>query len=159
MPKGKRNQRVDSITGEKLLMSTPAPKVPEHIHLTDEALIVWEAIVDARAYMTWTRIDLEHAANLASCLADIERLRREIREEGDIIENQKGTPIINPRHSLLEILSRRAVALSRLLHVHAEATVGESREQRKRNDYHEQAQAKKDHVLNDDDGLIARPTH
>lgn len=51
---------------------------------------------------------------------------------GDIIENDRGAPIINPRHALLEVLSRRSVALSRMLHVHAEATQGESREQSKR---------------------------
>lgn len=57
-------------------------------------------------------------------------MQRDIDVEGDIIKNEPGTPIVNPRHSLLETLSRRSIALSRMLHVHAEATVGNSRDAR-----------------------------
>lgn len=96
----------------------------------------WNNIVRARDYKSWTAIDLEHAANLASCLCDLERLRHEVRAEGDIIKNDRGTPIVNPKHSLLETLSRRSVALSRMLHVHAEATVGKSEDHAKRSSKH-----------------------
>lgn len=131
------------------------PQPPEHIAMPPEAMPTWTAIVRARDYKSWTQIDLEHAANLACCLADLERLRREVREEGDTIINQRGTPIVNPKHSLIEVLSRRSVALSRLLHVHAEATVGESRHQGKRSEKQREIQAAKDEA----DDLIARPMH
>jgi hypothetical protein len=73
---------------------------------------------------------LEIAGNLARAKADVERIQSEIDAEGDVIENQRGTPVLNPKHALLEVLSRRAVALSRMLHVHAEATNGNSRDQK-----------------------------
>jgi hypothetical protein len=68
-------------------------------------------------------------------------MQMEIAEQGNIIENDRGTPIINPRHTLLEVLTRRSVALSRMLHVHAEATQGESRQQAKRAKPEQDAQA------------------
>jgi hypothetical protein len=105
---------------------------PAHVTLREGDLPFWQSIVRARAASSWNQADLEQAANLARCKADIERLQAEITDQGDIIENDRGTQVINPRHSLLEVLSRRSVALSRMLHVHAEATQGESREQAKR---------------------------
>ena len=105
---------------------------PAHVSLRYGDRPFWDAIVSARATSTWNTSDLEQAANLARCKADIERLQKELTEQGDIIENDKGTQVINPRHTLLEVLSRRSVALSRMLHVHAEATVGRSEQQAKR---------------------------
>jgi len=99
---------------------------PGHVKLRDGDRPFWDAVVCARARDTWNNSDLENAANLARCKADIERLQGEIDFEGDVITNDRGTPIVNPKHALLETLTRRAMALSRMLHVHAEATVGKS---------------------------------
>jgi len=101
---------------------------PAHVKLREGDRPFWDSLVSARARETWNSADLENCANLARCKADIERLQDEISTQGDIIKNERGTEIINPKHTLLETLSRRAVALSRMLHVHAEATVGESRD-------------------------------
>lgn len=108
-------------------MSGPV-KPPAHIHLREEDWPFWNAIISARAGSTWNDADLAHAANLARCQADIDRITAEIAVEGDIIVNAKGTPVVNPKHALIETLSRRSVALSRVVHVHAEATKGRSRD-------------------------------
>lgn len=99
---------------------------PDYITLREGDQPFWDAIVCARARDTWNASDLENAANLARCKADIERLQTEIEQEGDIVKNDRGTQIVNPKHTLMETLTRRAMALSRMLHVHAEATVGKS---------------------------------
>ncbi|AEC22296.1 putative TerS protein (plasmid) [Pusillimonas sp. T7-7] len=99
---------------------------PDYITLREGDRPFWDAIVTARARDTWNNSDLENAANLARCKADIERLQGEIDIEGDTLKNDRGTMVVNPKHSLLETLTRRAMALSRMLHVHAEATVGKS---------------------------------
>jgi len=126
-------------------------KPPAHIKLRDGDIDFWNSVVSARARDTWNNADLENAANLARCKADIERLQSEITKEGDIIANDRGTQIINPKHTLLETLSRRAVALSRMLHVHAEATVGKSEDAAK------SLQSQNDAINNRiDDELIQR---
>lgn len=101
---------------------------PAHVLLRDSDWPFWYAITGARAANSWNDSDLAKAGNLARCQSDIERLSVELMDEGDIIVNDRGTPIVNPKHSLLETLSRREVALSRVLHVHTEATVGRSRD-------------------------------
>lgn len=105
---------------------------PAHLRLRDADRPFWVAIVGARARDKWDDVDLAHAANLARTQATIEELQQVLEAEGHVITNNKGTPIANPVHSVLETLSRRAVALSRMLHVHPEAKVGESREQGKK---------------------------
>ena len=131
-------------------------KPPAHVKLRPCDYPFWEAIVRARAYDTWNDVDLAHAANLARTQADIEAVQADIDAEGFTLRNERGTVVANPKHSILETLSRRAVALSRMIHVHANATVGESREQPAKNKA--QAKARQIHQSNDDD-LIARPTH
>ena len=156
MPKKKRT-RSDSYNTEGEMARAKPPEPPEHIEVPDDAMPHWWAIVRAREYNAWTGPDLEHAANLACCLHDCERLRREIRVEGDTVENQRGTQIVNPKHTLLEQLSRRSVALSRLVHVHAEATSGKARDEVGRNK--KQRELAENEEKTDDDSLIAGPMH
>lgn len=155
MPKKTRS---DTLTNEIQTFANIAKGViqpPSHINLRDEDYPFWESIVCARARETWSNVDLENAANLARCKSDIERLQKEINDEGDVLVNQKGTQIVNPKHALLETLSRRAMAISRMLHVHAEATVGKSEDARNKL-AKEREVAEVYQAFNDDD-LIARP--
>lgn len=61
---------------------------------------------------------------LARAQYDVERHEAAIAEEGDIID---GT--LNPRLALVDKLGRRIMSLSRLLHVHPEATQGRAQDQ------------------------------
>lgn len=126
---------------------------PAHVHLRPEDRPYWDAVVRARARDSWTDADLILAGNLARCNADIERLQKEIDTEGDVVTNARGTPVVNPRHTLLETLSRRSVALSRMLQVHAQATQGDSRDQAKRATRQREAEVT---LQQHDDDLIPR---
>lgn len=125
-------KRVDhnSLCGQAEAFNNALAKIepPAHITLRDQDWPFWYGIVSTRAANSWNNCDLAKAANLARCQADIERLIAEVQSEGDIITNERGTPIVNPKHNLIETMSRREVALSRAIHVHAEATVGRSRD-------------------------------
>ena len=94
---------------------------PEHVVLREGDRPFWDAIVTARARDTWTAIDLTTAANLARTQADIESLQSELDAAGYVVEGKA-----HPAAALVETLTRRSVALSRALHVHAQATVGRS---------------------------------
>src|SRR5690625_2384259 len=134
-----KRQRTDTVKGAVTAMAGAVSEiaVPEYVNVPDDAIHFWKSITKARAADRWNDTDLEMEAELARTKASIERLNKEIVVEGDIIKNDRGTPIVNPKHSLLETLTRRMVALSRILQVHAEATQGKSRDQVKAN----QAQA------------------
>lgn len=84
----------------------------------------WDAVVGSRSRDTWTASDLVLAGSLARALADLERLQGTLADEPDVLPGAGGAPVLNPKHRLIEILSRRAASFARLLHVHAAATVG-----------------------------------
>ena len=94
---------------------------PAHVRLRDGDRPYWTAIVRARARKEWTDADLVHAGNMARAMADIERIAVELEAEGDVIENARGTPVMNPKHQVLEMLSRRVMALSRLMQMQSYA--------------------------------------
>jgi hypothetical protein len=123
-----------------------------HTPLRDADWPFWDAIVLARTSDSWNNADLVLAANLARCQCDIVRLQVDLEVEGDVSKSQKGTPVVNPKHSLIETLSRRAVALSRALHVHAEATKGRSRDAGNKLAAEQDARD----VMDDEDELIPR---
>ncbi|RXT63054.1 TerS protein [Pseudomonas syringae] len=155
----KRN-RSDSATSAVAAMQAAAAgaiKPPSFVNIRKADKPFWDSIVRARARNSWTDSDLVMAGNLARCLSDIERLQKEIDIEGDVIANERKTQVINPKHSLLETLSRRAVALSRTLQVHAQATQGDSRDQGKKAT--KQRAAEKVLAEQDDDDLIPRAMH
>jgi len=90
-------------------------------------------------------------------MADIERIQAEIDVEGDTLTNDRGTVVMNPKHSLLETLSRRSIALCRALQVHAHAIQGDSRDQKKRAETRKNVQAAAGRAEGED--LLATPLH
>lgn len=125
-PRRKRSDSAAAAVAAAQAVALGPLSPPAHVTLRPGDRPFWDAIMQARARDTWTDTDLTTAANLARSQADIERLQSEADAEGFTIPSGNGTPIVNPKHKLLETLTRRAVALSRVLHVHAEATVGKS---------------------------------
>jgi hypothetical protein len=93
----------------------PPPEPPPHVRLRDGDRPFWDGIVRARGRDEWTDADLVVAAQLARCQADIERESALLDDESTVIENARGTPVCNPRVSVLEQLARREMALMRSL--------------------------------------------
>ena len=129
------------------------PPVP----LADAVLPYWKSIISAKDRRSWTPADLEMAAELARTKHRIERLSLELETEPDVIENDRGTLVIHPKHRLLDTLVKRSLSLSRTLQIHALATQGRSADQRTRNDAARSAADTLDGI--DDDALIAKPRH
>ena len=97
---------------------------PAHLTLPAGAMPFWRALVRNRPRHKWNDVDLATAAMLARAQHDVERHEQAIAEEGDLIGGA-----LNPRLALVDKLGRRIAMLSRLLHVHPEATQGRAREQ------------------------------
>jgi len=130
-------------------------KPPACVRLEEHHMGFWQYVTEARA--EWTNIDLVHAANLARCLYDIEYETALLAKEGSVIMGGKNgiTAVMNPRHTVLEQLSRRSVAVSSKIQVHAAATVGEAKLGKGKNTAKRQAMQAMEDV--EDDDLIARP--
>lgn len=133
MTKRTRSDSIESLT--KTMQSALAEiNPPETSNLTASDMIYWKAIIEARH--DWNSIDLFHAANLARTLRMIDDEASELEAEGSVIWGGKNgnTKVMNPRHTVLEQLSRRAAALSQKLQVHSQATMGNPRDNVKKNE-------------------------
>ena len=103
------------------------PEKPSHVKLRDCDQPFWLDIIRARAREEWTEADLIVAAQLARTMSDIETESAKLDLEGSVIENGRGTPVMNPRHSVMEQLARREMALMRSLQMTGTAR-GDKRE-------------------------------
>ena len=104
------------------------PEPPAHVTLPEAARPFWDALMRNRPRHKWNDADLAIAATLARAQADVERLQRELDQEGDLV-GDLFVGKLNPKHKLLETLIRRSASLARLLDVHPEATEGRAHEQ------------------------------
>jgi len=115
---------------------------PEHVTLPAGALPFWEALVRNRPRHKWNEADLATAAMLARAQFDAERLAQTMDAEGLLVD---GKP--HPAHVLVDKLGRRIAMLSRLLHVHPEATQGRAREQGNSLELEREAEAEHDPLI------------
>jgi hypothetical protein len=93
----------------------PLPEPPAHVVMTDAAMPYWNDVIRARARDEWTELDLVIGAQLANCMAVFAEQEAELRIEGTIIKNDRGTLVMNPRTTVLERLASREMALMRTL--------------------------------------------
>lgn len=148
-------KRADSAHEQSKIMADAlkGKKPPAHLKLREGDEPFWNAIINARA--EWTDVDLAHAANLARCQADIETVQKMLDQEGMVVKNERGTMVANARFAILETLSRRSVAISSKIQVHAAATIGESKLSNGKNKAKRKSLEAMEEV--EDDDLIARP--
>jgi len=146
-----RKIRTDTMAGQinAVKGSTIEIQPPSHVHLREQDKLHWRAIIAARAYDTWNDSDLEVAGQLARCRADIEMLQADIDREGNFLGDKE-----NPKHKLLDTLTKRGISLARLLHIHASGTIGQARDTGKRTRLMKDVV---DSLPKDDDDLLAKP--
>ena len=113
----KRNRSDSAESAVKAMVNAAkaALQPPIHTPLRPEALSFWNGIVRARARDEWIEVDLVVAAQLAECQACIEDESVQLRAEGTVLKNDRGTLVANPRCQVLEALARREMALMRTL--------------------------------------------
>lgn len=118
-----RTQRIDSATAAVAVMLKSGVEIlpPDFEPLEETDVPYWEAVVRARAKAEWTEENRIIAAKLARAMADEKRIVLELRTEGDLIENGRGTMVINPKHALVEQLARRVMAWRKALGLDARA--------------------------------------
>lgn len=115
-----KRTRSDSVSSAVKAMSNaalPLLQPPKHVKITPNAKPYWEGVILSRARDEWTEVDLVVAAQLAQCQADMADEDQELRKQGRVTENQRGTPIMNPLTTVMEQLARREMALMRALRI------------------------------------------
>lgn len=151
----KRKARIDSAAESVRVMgkATHDLKYPENVPLDAEDIPFFENVIAEYARSEWSAHQLELAALLARTMADLTREQGLLRTEGGLSYSEKGTPVANPRKSIVQMHASSILSFRRSLSLHARAQAGEARDIGKR-----RAAAKKIEDGNPlDDDLLARP--
>lgn len=128
------------------------PEVPGCVKLRPGDETFWAGIIRSRARDEWSDSDLVVAGQLARCQADIESEQVKLDSEGSVVENQRGTQVMNPRVSVLEQLSRREMALMRTLRMGGRIA-GDTRDEAGRRKIQRQSEKVRKEI--EDDELLA----
>lgn len=123
---------------------------PQCVDMDESDAPFFEAVVAEFARAEWTEHSLQLAAILARMVNDMQKELALLREEGTVAYSDKGTPVINPRKTAVQMYSGSILSIRRSLSLHARAQTGEARDSGKRRGI---AKAAEDN--NSDDDLIA----
>lgn len=151
----KRKARIDSATEAVRVMARAASEIapPENVPLDGADMLFFQNVIAEFARSEWSAHQLEIAALLARTMADLTREQTLLREEGGVAYSEKGTPVANPRKSIVQMHASAILSFRRSLALHARAQAGESRDVGKR-----RAAAKEIEDGNPlEDDLLARP--
>ena len=151
----KRKSRIDSASEAVRVMTAAAREIapPSNVPLDSGDLPFFASVLAEFARSEWTAHQLELAAMLARTMADLEREQLALRKEGSVLATERGTPVVNPRKSLIQMHSGTILSMRRSLALHARAQGGDARDIAKRRDGARAIEA--DNPLDDD--LLARP--
>lgn len=129
-----RKQRIDSATAAVSIMAAAGKEIapPAHVRLAEQDEPFWRSVIAEFARAEWTQHQLELAAMLARAMADMEREQFELRAEGSVMSSERGTPVVNPRKQVVQMLAGTILSMRRSLSLHARAQKGEARDVTKR---------------------------
>jgi hypothetical protein len=151
----KRKARIDSAAEAVRVMAKATTEIhpPANVPLDEADLPFFRNVVAEFARSEWSDHQLELAAMLARTMADLVREQSLLREEGGVAVTEKGTPVANPRKSIVQMHASSILSFRRSLALHARAVQGEARDAAKRRDGAKEIEG--DNPLEDD--LLARP--
>jgi len=149
MARQERSKKSTTANSIKTLES--AAKIPESpIVLAEAESEYFKFIVTAREHETWSDNDLLIAANLSKTYAAIDELWRDINTEGYVVENQRGTPVANPKVSALNSMTSAMQSLNKTLGLSASQRGLSGAKQAVRNTAEQQARKVLAKVADDD---------
>ena len=148
-----KKSRVDSVAEAVRIASAAAEEItfPENVPLEDGDVPFFKNVIAEYARAEWSAHQLEIAAMLARTMADLVREQDLLRSEGAVAYSEKGTPLANPRKSIVQMHASSILSFRRSLALHARAIQGEARDSAKRRDTAKEIEA----GASTDDDLLA----
>lgn len=137
-----RRKHIDSPEEVSRIMQAAHKKIlpPECVPLDDCDMPFFEAVIAEFARAEWTEHSLQLAASLARSLADLVRCQIQLRSEGETAYSEKGTPVINPLKTAVQMYSSTILSMRRSLALHARAQSGTNNEAGKRHNLAKRAE-------------------
>jgi hypothetical protein len=151
----RRKARIDSASEAVRVMSKAASAIvpPSSVPLQKCDLPFFASVIAEFARSEWTAHQLELAAMLARTMSDLNREQIALRQEGSVCMSEKGTPVVNPRKTVVQMHAATILSFRRSLALHARAHTRNAADIAKRRGAAKAIEA--DNPLDDD--LLARP--
>lgn len=148
-----KKSRVDSVAEAVRIASAVDEEItfPENVPLEVGDVPFFKNVIAEYARAEWSAHQLEIAAMLARTMADLVREQDLLRSEGAVAYSEKGTPLANPRKSIVQMHASSILSFRRSLALHARAIQGEARDSAKRRDTAKEIEA----GASTDDDLLA----
>ncbi len=134
---------------------TGQPVFPYPPELNEEYRPYWVEVVNSKPHDYFNAGDIHLLKLYCRVAADIDRLDREITEEGSVILNSRGNPIVNPRVVVRSLAETRLLSLSTKLRLQPAARYN-SEGERSQADKKRKAENSAYAIMDDDDDLLAR---
>jgi hypothetical protein len=152
-----RKKRSDSVAAAIDAMADavrPLPAVPSCVRVREGDRPFLNSILSSRLVSEWSESDIMVAAQLARTQADIETESLLLEAEGSVVVNDRGTNVMNARHTVLEQLTRRSMAMLKSLGMLGVVAKGDKRDIAKAREIGRNAKALKQE-LQDEAELLA----
>ncbi len=129
-----RKARIDSVEEIVRVMAAVSSEVapPANVPLDAGDMPFFQSVIAEYARADWSDHQLEIAAMLARTMADLTREQALLRTEGSVVYSDKGTPVVNPRKSVVQMHAGSILSFRRSLSLHARGQQGEARDVAKR---------------------------
>lgn len=117
-----RNSAISLVASIGGAVSDDIP-LPEGVILRDEdEMVIWRQFTRARARSDWRDCDLILIAKAVRIESDIRRHQITIDSVGPLVQNDRGTMVMNPLFSVVDTLQRQQLAVIRSLSIMQTAT-------------------------------------
>lgn len=129
-----RKARIDSADEIVRVMASATAEIfpPNNVPLDAGDMPFFQSVIAEYARADWSAHQLELAAMLARTMADLTREQQLLRDEGSVVYSDKGTPVVNPRKSVVQMHASSILSFRRSLSLHARGQQGEARDVAKR---------------------------
>jgi hypothetical protein len=150
-----RKEPINSTSKGVMVMQKSLQKItpPQTVPLDNCDLPFFANVIDEFARSEWTAHQLELAAMLARTMSDLNTEQIALRLEGSVCHTDKGTPVVNPRKTIIQMHASTILSYRRSLGIHARAQGGEARDVAARRSTAKSIEG--NNPLSDD--LLARP--
>ena len=130
---------------------------PDHIPMTKLDTTFFDNIIQEFAKADWTMHQVELAALMAKAMADMVEQQELLREEGMTARSERGSPCVNPRKSVVQMLAGTILSMRKSLALQS-SRAGQASEPARVAPQKKGAKALEANMIpKEDDNLLATP--
>lgn len=134
-------------------MDSEKPVFPYPKNLPEKHREIWRDTVNTKTGDYWSKGDIPILMMYCRCAHDIDRLTNDIEDEGEVIDNARGNPVVNPKVVVRGFAEARLMGLCTKLRLQPSSRMDTKNEANQGNKKAKANRAAAT-VQNDEDGLL-----